>query len=229
MALNPHYNYGLLLRALAASLLLHVVLILQPRTDEGMSHSSPPKLLTAILHSHAVSAFATTVPAPVLHVPHEILPARARQMTPAAEQAAAPREQQPATEATGVATASRNTGSTNDAATLAAHANDEDDLNFAEGKKAYLFAIAAEARRVKKYPPRAVAAGWAGTAEIRIVVSAGGVVQPPQLYKSSDLPDLDNAALAFVGIALKRTPVPEKLRGQAFDLVVPVIFNFKDE
>ena len=103
------------------------------------------------------------------------------------------------------------------------------DFDFAEGRKSYLFAIAAEARRVKKYPPRAFAAGWTGTAEIRIAVAAGGNVQPPQLLSSSGHTDIDNAALSFVGLALKRTPVPENLRAHAFEFVLPVSFNINDE
>jgi periplasmic protein TonB len=102
-------------------------------------------------------------------------------------------------------------------------------LDFGEAKKTYLFAIAAEARRVKKYPARAFAAGWAGTAEIQIMVAAGGNAQPPQLHKSSGYADLDNAALSFVGIALKRTPVPESLRGRAFDFLLPVSFTINQE
>lgn len=96
-------------------------------------------------------------------------------------------------------------------------------------RKAYLFAIAAEARRVKKYPARALTAGWAGTAEIHVSVAAGGNVQPPQLGKSSGYADIDNAALLFVGIALKRTPLPESLRGRNFDFVLPVSFTLRDE
>ena len=36
-------------------------------------------------------------------------------------------------------------------------------------------------------------------------------------------------ALAFVGLALKRTPVPESLRSQAFEFMLPVSFRINDE
>ncbi len=102
------------------------------------------------------------------------------------------------------------------------------ELEFSEGKKSYLFAIAAEARRVRKYPPRAFAAGWQGTAEIQINVAIGGVVQPPRLHRSSGYADIDEAALAFVDIAQQRTVVPESLRNRAFDVVVPVSFTINN-
>lgn len=103
------------------------------------------------------------------------------------------------------------------------------ESDFARAQTSYLFAIAAEAGRVKKYPPRALAAGWTGTAEISVMVATGGHVLEPQLRKSSGYADIDNAALSFVGIALKRTPVPESLHSRNFDFVLPVSFTINDE
>jgi TonB family protein len=101
------------------------------------------------------------------------------------------------------------------------------DIDIGEEKKSYKLALVAEAGRVKNYPPRAVAAGWAGSLEIRIVVEAGGIVHEPLLQKSSGYADIDDAALNFVGIAVKRTPVPEHLRSRGFDLPLVIDFNFK--
>lgn len=115
---------------------------------------------------------------------------------------------------------------TSASAALVAETGSSPDL--AEARKTYLFAIAAEARRIKKYPARAFAAGWTGTAEIHVTVHAGGIVQPPQLLKSSGYIDIDNAALSITGTALKRTPVPESLRERNIDFVLPVSFTIND-
>ena len=230
MASNPHYNHGLLRRAIAISLLLHAVLLLQPGLGAKASHTSAGPALMALLRPRAEpQPRVATAPAAVSHAAHA--PAMVREVSVAAPPVTGSAAATPHTteEVAGVPVGSSNVSNHgNDAATPAAAAGNV-GLDFAEARKSYLFAIAAEARRVKKYPPRALSAGWTGTAEIRVMVAAGGNVQAPQLHKSSSYADIDNAALSFVGIALKRTPVPESLRSRNFDFVLPVSFTINDE
>ncbi len=231
MASNPHYDYGLLRRAIAISLLLHAVLLLQSGVGNLSSHSAAAPSLMALLRSRAESPSpAATVPVPASHTEHA--PSVARQVSAAAASATVPAAASPqiAAEAAAVQPGSpiaSNNG--NRPAVGVAAATEDPALDYSEARKSYLFAIAAEARRVKKYPSRALVAGWTGTAEISVKVATGGNVQAPQLRKSSGYADIDNAALSFVGIALKRTPVPESLRGRNFDLVLPVSFSINDE
>lgn len=231
MASSPHYDYGLFWRAIAISLLLHAVLMLQPGFDVLSSHPAAEQSLIALLRPRPESRLQGAVAAvPVSHATHA--PAAVRERPSAATPVSTP-----ATPPLPIAveTVNNTAGSanvSNDANNAAADdvsATEISALNLAEARKSYLFAIAAEARRVKKYPPRALTAGWTGTAEIHVSVAAGGNVQAPQLQKSSGYADIDNAALSFVGVALKRTLVPEILHGRNFDFVLPVSFTINDE
>ena len=226
MISSPHYDYGLLRRAIGFSLLAHALILLQPGFSKVSSQTTTAQSLFALLKPRAEAVLANTPAAPKVPVRHaspqvretsdpDALTAPATPVQPAALGNVGP-------QSTAVTGTSNTTPGT---ATVASNV----EYDFAESKKSYLFAIAAEARRVKKYPPRAFAAGLTGTAEIHIAVAAGGNVQPPHLQKSSGSAEIDNAALAFVGLALKRTPVPESLRSQAFEFMLPVSFRINDE
>lgn len=229
MASSPHYNHGLLWRAITLSLLLHVVVLLLPGFGAASSPPLAAQVLSALLQPR-VDNPSREVPAPASHAAHQ--PALLREATPAAHSVTVPATSTPQTVAE-VASAAKenqnaaNDGNSNSAGTAIGSGSDGPD--FAENEKSYRFAIVAEARRVKKYPPHAFAAGWIGTAEIHVIVNAGGTVRAPQLQKSSGYSDIDNAALSFVAIALRRVPVPENLRAHDFDFVLPVSFIINDE
>ncbi len=224
---------GLLWRAIAISLLLHLLLLLQP----GFGGRSPPPaapslmaMLRPSVQSPSMDKAILPIAPHVAHMPRPLTPKLLREndpigmpMTPSAALMS------PIEAGLTSADIAADIASTADSAKSLDNTAGEMDatagLDLGEAKKAYLFAIAAEARRVKKYPARAFAAGWEGTAEIQVTVAVGGNTQPPQLRKSSGYADLDNAALSFVGIALKRTPVPESLRGRAFGFLLPVSFT----
>lgn len=97
----------------------------------------------------------------------------------------------------------------------------------ADGLRRYRLSLAAQARRFKRYPAQALAAGWAGTAEIRLEIGGDGQGSAT-LSRSSGYAVLDRAAQAMIEQGAQRTPVPEALRGKAFSVVLPVLFDIND-
>jgi len=99
----------------------------------------------------------------------------------------------------------------------------------ANGLRQYRLGLAVSARRYKLYPSRARENGWSGAAEVRVAITANGVPQPPQLLRSSGQPLLDAAALEMIGNAARHTEVPASLRGLAYSVSLPVVFDLKNE
>lgn len=95
----------------------------------------------------------------------------------------------------------------------------------AEGLRGYRMALAREARRFKRYPARALEAEWSGTAEVSVALAADGLPLAVQLVRSSGHDLLDEAALEMLRRALPATPVPDSLRGRAFSVNLPVVFE----
>jgi protein TonB len=231
---------GLLWRAIAISLLLHAVLLLQPGFDTVASSPASSQSLIALLQVRAEPqlkqppVFPPTGHLHSEHTRHDThkptAPELVREVSSAAPAASMPQSAPEAVNSSAIVASSANSPTHNavDASTTTAATSVGAGLDFAEGKKAYMFALAAEARRVKKYPALALAAGRTGEVVIHIEAAAGGAVQAPQLRQSSGFDDIDNAALSFVGIALKQTPLPDNLRGRAFAFDLPVSFTLKD-
>lgn len=94
-----------------------------------------------------------------------------------------------------------------------------------EGVREYRLALAVQARRYKRYPPRAMEAGIGGTAEIRIAVAAAGSAAEVELARSSGDDTLDAAALDMMKRAAPRTAVPESLRDRSFAVDLPIVFD----
>jgi len=97
----------------------------------------------------------------------------------------------------------------------------------ADGLRGYRLALAREARGHRRYPRQAEAAGWAGTAEVRVTVSAG-LAQDAELLRSSGHAVLDQAAVAMLRDALPTTPVPPILRHRDFVVDLPVVFELPE-
>jgi protein TonB len=95
----------------------------------------------------------------------------------------------------------------------------------AEGLRAYRVALAGEARRHKRYPPRAIEAGWSGTTELRVSMAPGQAVPVVQVSKASGYPVLDEAALEMMRRALAATPIPASLRERTFSVDLPIVFD----
>ncbi len=97
-----------------------------------------------------------------------------------------------------------------------------------DGLRGYRLALAIEARRFKRYPPQAMASGWTGSAEIRLEVGRDGRPRAATVVRSSGHEPLDRAALAMIDAGALRARLPESLRGKAFAVVLPVVFNLED-
>ena len=222
------YHYGMLWRALAISLLVHAVLLLQPGFRAGSSMEAKTPSLFARLTPNALTTPAPApTSSPALQKKYAPTPGRPSSSTvTTATTSDVPRAE---VRPENVSNAANNVSANTTAAAINAKVDSDSDLDFIEDKKSYLFAIRDEARRTKKYPVRSHTAGWSGKAEILVTVAAGGVVQQPQLQKGSGYSDLDIAALVLVTAAVQRTPVPQSLRKHNFDVTIPIIFNLEDE
>lgn len=98
-----------------------------------------------------------------------------------------------------------------------------------DGLRGYRLSVASEARRFKRYPPQAMAAGWAGTTEVRFEVGGDGRPRAATVTRSSGHEPLDRAALAMIDAGALRARLPESLHGRNFAVVLPVVFNLDDE
>lgn len=97
----------------------------------------------------------------------------------------------------------------------------------ADGLRRYRLSLAVQSRRFKRYPAQALASGWVGTAEIHLQVGSDGQ-GTATLSRSSGYVALDHAAQTMVEAGAQHTPVPEALRGKAFSVVLPVLFDISD-
>ncbi|MDO8931646.1 MAG: TonB family protein [Rhodocyclaceae bacterium] len=95
----------------------------------------------------------------------------------------------------------------------------------ADAVRQYRLALAVQARRFKRYPPQALEAGIGGTVEIRVAVAADGQAGDVALARSSGQDLLDAAAFDMMQKAAPRASVPELLRGRAFAVSLPVVFD----
>jgi protein TonB len=99
----------------------------------------------------------------------------------------------------------------------------------ADGLRQFRLDLATQARRGKHYPAQALAAGWRGTAEVRLTIEGAGSVRDPELLRSSGYAVLDEAALDMLARAAPKTAIPESLYGRTFSVVLPVVFDVKGE
>lgn len=239
--------------AVAASLLLHLLLF-WPAPSPLLSRDPPATLHATVRHlqpSPVVAATpeptATTVTRPrtgatgIASTAAESS-ARIASMAPAPKAAAIPSEPskpasvpltvEPATKSAPVVaapppvavipgTSSPASGSLLTAANASGEAVD--------GLRGYRLAVAGQARRFKRYPAQALASGWEGSAEVRLEVGGDGRAHAATLSRSSGHELLDRAALAMIDAGAERARVPESLRGRAFAIVLPVVFNLGEE
>lgn len=98
-----------------------------------------------------------------------------------------------------------------------------------DGLRGYRLDVATQARRFKRYPPQAMAAGWTGSVDIRLEVGADGRPRPATLERSSGHEPLDRAALAMIDAGALRARLSESLRGRAFAVVLAVVFSLDDD
>lgn len=93
------------------------------------------------------------------------------------------------------------------------------------GLRQYRLSLAIESRRFKRYPPEALEQRWSGTAEVRVAIAASGAPQSVQLLNSSGHGVLDAAAVEMIHKGALNAVVPASLRGRPFSLPLPVEFR----
>lgn len=186
--------------ALAASLLLHGVLLLP-----GVNVSVPAQELRTVQ--------AVLQPPRTADVP---LAERVLQAASSAVARAAPpaRDEHPVASSDGEVNAS----SVRPAA--AKVPVPETDGVDGDGLRAYRIALAVAARRQR---PAVSALGLAGRADLRVAVDAAGA--RVSIATSSGQAELDAAALQLLRLAVADAALPASLRGQAFAVEVPVLFG----
>ncbi len=84
------------------------------------------------------------------------------------------------------------------------------------------------ARRYKRYPRVALDNNWEGKVVVRLAVGADGRIAALDVSASAGYPALDRQALEMIRKAKEVVPLPAALRGTAFTLEIPVIYELKD-
>jgi len=84
------------------------------------------------------------------------------------------------------------------------------------------------AERYKRYPRFARDNGWEGKVEVSLAIGADGAVASLRVSRGSGFSILDRQALEMIRRAEPQARIPAGLRGKAFDIRVPVIFNLRD-
>ena len=98
----------------------------------------------------------------------------------------------------------------------------------ANGLRSYRIGLAREASSHRSYPPLARERGWSGTAEIEVDVPREGAPRQVVLARSSGHDILDRAALAMMSRAAAAAALPDSLRGRAFAVRLPVVFDLDE-
>ena len=83
-------------------------------------------------------------------------------------------------------------------------------------------------RRYKRYPAQAMEKGWQGRVVIHLVIGSNGLTQSFTIKSSSGFQMLDDTALDMVKKGRPLVQVPVALRGQQFEVDVPVVFDLRE-
>lgn len=227
--------------AILASLLLHVLLLwptaLRPPAREApvvlqatvrIPLSAPAVETPRLPAARAVPSAPTPVPVPAEALPRPLesnqrhsvpLPSA---MQPSTAMAPAQVSPNPPPSATAPATA---IGAATEGSLMAQPGTGE----LQDGLRGYRLAVAGQARRFKRYPAEARAAGWTGNTEVRLEIGAEGRPRPATVSRSSGHETLDRAALAMIDAGAQRARLPDGLRGHGFAVLLPVVFSLDEE
>jgi periplasmic protein TonB len=221
-------------RSLAISLALHAWLLSQTLPQSALPGAAQP--LAATLRPPSREPVKGIVePVASLPVPPVPTPPTAHAAAPVAVMAAPAAFSSPGETARppqALRTAPRANSVTSASAAAAATEQGKTEIGAgldADGMHQYRVSLAAAARRFKRYPAQALARGWSGSAQVEVSIAAGGMPQPPRLMASSGHELLDEAALSMIGSAAQATIVPANLRGRAFAVRLPVVFDLEEE
>lgn len=220
--------------ALFASLFVHALVVFQ-EIHKTLPQTAPPNLLATL---RPVAAPAATVPESAPAVVPRIIPPRhavAPAPTFVAPNAAAPAvAAPPSTDVADIRSllpSNEAQKATQAAATAVAPASlsaPADAGLSVDGMRRYRLSLAAQARRFKRYPAQALASGWIGTVEIRLEIGGDGRPKSVEVLHSSGYAVLDRSALTMIEAGAQHAPVPAELRGKAFSVVLPVVFDLTE-
>ncbi|MBL8382700.1 MAG: energy transducer TonB, partial [Burkholderiales bacterium] len=85
-----------------------------------------------------------------------------------------------------------------------------------------------ETRKLKRYPNEAMQNGWEGTSTVLLRIGVDGKVAGVETAASSGHDMLDEQARISISRAKPFVPIPEGLRGRAFEARVRVVFSLKN-
>ena len=235
--LPPGHAHRLLIGALLASLLLHLLLVFgwgwtplwvrtlpvsgaqQPMQvvvsarSVAPSDSSVPTPMPAATRTHTSKPVAEPPATPVLAVENAVnAPAAALVQAPAATQA----QDFPAVPVAAAPVSGR-----------IAPAAAGDGVS-ADGLRQYRIDLAGAARRFRHYPAVARSRGWEGVAEVVVSVNAGVPLPSVRLQGTSGHSLLDEQAVEMLTRAVAATPLPESLRGRSFSVPMPIRFSLEE-
>lgn len=208
------------MRALAISFVLHLLLLWPRLPQPATERASVP--LSALLQ--AIDRPAPSVPAR-REVPRPVaVPGQPDVLSVPGRQADVPSVPEPS--AAVPAPSSLPAGEPSPPVTVPASRTPSAEGLDADGLRQFRLALAREARRFKRYPARALEAGWSGTAEVRLTFADAG--PRAEVVRGSGHDVLDEAALEMLRQAAPATPMPASLRGRAFAVSLPVVFDLPD-
>lgn len=98
----------------------------------------------------------------------------------------------------------------------------------ADSLRQYRLDLALAAQRFRLYPVQARTRGWEGVATVSLASTAGYSGPVLKVVRSSGHAVLDDQALQMLSQAAANTPLPENLRGQRFEMAIPIRFSLSD-
>jgi protein TonB len=207
---TPSPSVRILLRALLASLVLHVALLVPGRgipPDDGSRQADTRPVRARLAPKSAVTPPEAKAP-PAETVTPERTPAPARP-------APRPPENPPAAPADPVESVAPDSAVPRQELASPESLRPRVDLG---GLRQYHLSLGHMARRFRTYPPALREAGAGGRVTVRLAVAADGRPFGLILLNSSGHAELDEAAMEMIRLAASHTPVPDSLIGQPFTI-----------
>lgn len=97
----------------------------------------------------------------------------------------------------------------------------------ADALREYRMALARAAREFRRYPALARERQWEGVAKVQLRWPKGPGEVQVRLMEGSGHAILDEQAVTMLQQAVRRTPMPEALRSQRLEMVLPVEFSLQ--
>lgn len=200
-----------LLRILALSLTLHLLLLLGAPHELSMQLATPTTKLMLVMHNDMVKMAALAPP----HSNTIALQPKLQNYAVSPSAKTAPSTQSATAEST----------------KLPAKPSVPENNNVVDANdlRQYRLSLAIAARRFKHYPAAAKAHAWEGVSEVALSVNALTKMPEISLTRSSGQAALDAQALDMIAQAVRVSAMPEHLRGRNFRMLLPVQFSLQED